>query len=127
MLYHILFEFLYPLNPYWSPLRVLNVFRYLTFRTAFASLTALVLSLALGPWLVARQHDRAVGVVVGVLAYVYACFYTSLDILAGIASATTKGELQAVGLAAKKLNDADAAQAREAWAEKAREIKDGAK
>src|SRR2546425_8351166 len=57
MLYHILFEFLYPLNSYWSPLRVLNVFRYLTFRTAFASLTALILSLTMGPWLIERLRD----------------------------------------------------------------------
>jgi len=61
MLYHILYEFLYPLNPYWSPLRALNVFRYLTFRTAFASITALTLSLALGPWLIARLRDFQIG------------------------------------------------------------------
>ena len=35
MLYHILYEFLYPLNRYWSPLRVLNVFQYITFRTEY--------------------------------------------------------------------------------------------
>lgn len=46
--------------------------------------------LALGPWLVARVHDRTVGVVVGLLGYVYACFYTSLDILAGIAGGAIK-------------------------------------
>lgn len=46
--------------------------------------------LALGPWLVARAHDRTVGVVVGLLGYVYACFYTSLDILAGIAGGAIK-------------------------------------
>ncbi|MCX6406866.1 MAG: hypothetical protein NTV28_08100 [Propionibacteriales bacterium] len=53
--------------------------------------------LALGPWLVARRHDRVVGVVVGVLAYVYACFYTSLDILAGIAGGAIK-DAEAGGL-----------------------------
>ncbi|MGI9085022.1 MAG: hypothetical protein ACR2FE_06980 [Aeromicrobium sp.] len=46
--------------------------------------------LALGPWLVAREVDVRVGVVVGVLAFVYACFYTSLDILAGIAGGAIK-------------------------------------
>jgi hypothetical protein len=46
--------------------------------------------LALGPWLVARAHDRTVGLVVGLLAYVYACFYTALDILAGIAGGGIK-------------------------------------
>src|SRR5262247_1459384 len=61
MLYHILYEFLYPLNSYWSPLRVLNVFNYITFRTAYASLTALLLSLLLGPWLIARLRDFQIG------------------------------------------------------------------
>jgi phospho-N-acetylmuramoyl-pentapeptide-transferase len=61
MLYHILYEFLYPLNSVWSPLRVLNVFSYITFRTAYASLTALLLSLLLGPWLIARLRDFQIG------------------------------------------------------------------
>jgi phospho-N-acetylmuramoyl-pentapeptide-transferase len=61
MLYHILYEFLYPLNPYWTPLRVLNVFQYLTFRTAYASLTALLISLLLGPWLIARLREFQIG------------------------------------------------------------------
>lgn len=46
--------------------------------------------LALGPWLVARRSNRAAGVVVGVLAFVYACFYTSLDVIAGIAAGAVK-------------------------------------
>lgn len=46
--------------------------------------------LALGPWLVARRSSRAAGVVVGVLAFVYACFYTSLDVIAGIAAGAVK-------------------------------------
>ena len=61
MLYHILYEFLSPLNPYWSVLRVLNVFQYITFRTACASLTALVVSLALGPWLINKLRDFQIG------------------------------------------------------------------
>jgi phospho-N-acetylmuramoyl-pentapeptide-transferase len=61
MLYHILFEFLYPLNPYWSVLSIFRVFRFITFRTAFAALTALVLSLVLGPWLIARLRDFQIG------------------------------------------------------------------
>src|SRR5881396_2189368 len=61
MLYHILYEFLYPLNSYWPPLRVLNVFNYITFRTAYASLTALLLSLLLGPWLITRLRDFQIG------------------------------------------------------------------
>src|SRR5213595_4164177 len=61
MLYHILYEFLYPLSRYWSPLRVLNVFQYITFRTAYASITALLISLFLGPWLIARLRDFQIG------------------------------------------------------------------
>jgi phospho-N-acetylmuramoyl-pentapeptide-transferase len=61
MLYHIFYEFLYPLNPYWSALRIFRVVRYLTVRTAFATLTALVLSLALGPWLIAKLHTFQIG------------------------------------------------------------------
>src|SRR3989442_15511216 len=61
MLYHILYEFLYPLNHYWAPLRVLNVFQYITFRTAYARLTALLISLMLGPWLIMRLRDFQIG------------------------------------------------------------------
>jgi phospho-N-acetylmuramoyl-pentapeptide-transferase len=61
MLYHILYEFLYPLNSVWSPLRVLNVFQYITFRTAYASITALLISLFLGPWLITRLRDFQIG------------------------------------------------------------------
>jgi phospho-N-acetylmuramoyl-pentapeptide-transferase len=51
MLYWLLYEQLYPL---FSPLRV---FRYVTFRTAFAGLTALLLSLVLGPWLIKKLRQ----------------------------------------------------------------------
>src|SRR5919204_2571253 len=61
MLYHILYEFLYPMNRYWSPLRVLNVFQYITFRTAYASITALLISLLLGPWLITRLREFQIG------------------------------------------------------------------
>src|SRR5437764_11440420 len=61
MLYHILYEFLYPLNRYWPPLRVMNVFQYITFRTAYASITALLISLFLGPWLITRLRDFQIG------------------------------------------------------------------
>ncbi len=43
MIYHLL----YPLHEYWIGF---NVFRYITFRTAYAILTALLLSLYLVPW-----------------------------------------------------------------------------
>lgn len=47
--------------------------------------------LAIAPWLVARAVDAPSAVIVGVVAYVYACFYTALDILAGIAGGAIKG------------------------------------
>ncbi len=43
----MLYALLYPLR---SAFPALNVFRYITFRTAMAAVTALVLSLWLGPW-----------------------------------------------------------------------------
>ncbi|MEA2570595.1 MAG: phospho-N-acetylmuramoyl-pentapeptide-transferase [Acidobacteriota bacterium] len=38
-----------------------NVFRYITFRTAFAALTALVISFILGPWLIDRMKAIKLG------------------------------------------------------------------
>src|SRR5262249_3407909 len=61
MLYHILYEFLYPRNSFWPALRVLNVFQYITFRTAYASITALLISLVLGPWLITRLLEFQIG------------------------------------------------------------------
>jgi phospho-N-acetylmuramoyl-pentapeptide-transferase len=55
MLYFLLYEQLYR---YASPFRV---FRYTTFRTAFASLTALFLCVALGPWLIAKLREFQIG------------------------------------------------------------------
>ncbi|MSO19961.1 MAG: phospho-N-acetylmuramoyl-pentapeptide-transferase [Acidobacteria bacterium] len=55
MLYYLFYEQLFPL---FSPFRV---FRYLTFRTAFASITALVICLVLGPWLIRRLQDFQIG------------------------------------------------------------------
>lgn len=55
MLYFLLYEQLYR---YVSPFRV---FRYTTFRTGFASLTALFLCIALGPWLINRLRQFQIG------------------------------------------------------------------
>src|SRR5215813_15642288 len=55
MLYFLLYEQLYR---YISPFRV---FRYTTFRTAFASLTALFLCIALGPWLIEKLRQFQIG------------------------------------------------------------------
>jgi len=58
MLYHLL----YPLHQAYS---IFNVFRYITFRTIYAIVTALLITLILGPWLIKRlrtfnikQHIR---------------------------------------------------------------------
>jgi len=42
-------------------IHVFNLFRYITFRTAYASLTALILSLVLGPWLVRKLKEFQIG------------------------------------------------------------------
>ncbi len=55
MLYYL---FYYVLQRHFSPL---NVFRYITVRTAIASLTALFLSLVLGPWVVRRLREMQIG------------------------------------------------------------------
>jgi phospho-N-acetylmuramoyl-pentapeptide-transferase len=54
MLYYI---FVYLLRPHFSPL---NVFRYITVRTAMASTSALLLSLLMGPWVIERLRDLQV-------------------------------------------------------------------
>jgi phospho-N-acetylmuramoyl-pentapeptide-transferase len=54
MLYYLFF---YLLRPHFSPL---NVFRYITVRTAVASITALLLSLLLGPWVIERLREMQV-------------------------------------------------------------------
>ncbi|MCG8591865.1 MAG: phospho-N-acetylmuramoyl-pentapeptide-transferase [Proteobacteria bacterium] len=54
MLYHLL----YPLHEVFS---VFNVFRYITFRTAAATLTALFLSFLVGPWIIDRLSKLRVG------------------------------------------------------------------
>ena len=50
--------------------------------------------LALGPWLVTRSIDRTYGRVTLVLGFVFACFYTALDVLAGIGAGGLKHEHQ---------------------------------
>ncbi len=51
MLYWLLFEKLFP---HFGPFRL---FGYATFRTAFASITALSLSIVLGPWLIRKLRE----------------------------------------------------------------------
>ena len=54
MIYHLL----YALS---DQISAFNVFRYLTFRTALATLTSLLLSLALGPYVIRRLRQLQVG------------------------------------------------------------------
>jgi phospho-N-acetylmuramoyl-pentapeptide-transferase len=57
MLYYLLLRFQ-------TELSVLNVVRYITFRTAAASLSALALSLAFGPWLIRKLREFQIGQVI---------------------------------------------------------------
>jgi phospho-N-acetylmuramoyl-pentapeptide-transferase len=55
MLYWLFFEKLFRL---FSPFRV---FQYATFRTAMSAITALLLSIVLGPWLIAKLREFQIG------------------------------------------------------------------
>jgi len=50
----VLYHLIYPLHTVYS---FLNVFRYITFRTIYATLTALVISFIIGPWLIKKLTD----------------------------------------------------------------------
>jgi hypothetical protein len=50
--------------------------------------------LAVGPWLVARSIEPVYGRITLLLGYVFACFYSALDILAGIAAGALKHDRQ---------------------------------
>lgn len=54
MIYYLLYSF-------HEQFSILNVLRYITFRTAYASLTALFISLVLGPWLIAKLRHFQIG------------------------------------------------------------------
>src|SRR5258708_6287015 len=54
MLYYLLFELR-------NSFSALNVFRYITFRTAIAAVTALIISFALGPWLIEKMRSIKLG------------------------------------------------------------------
>lgn len=55
MLYWLLYEKLFP------QFGILRLFGYVTFRVAFASLTALVIGIALGPWLIRKLREFQIG------------------------------------------------------------------
>ena len=54
MIYHLL----YPLHTAFS---FFNVFRYITFRTIYATITALVICFVIGPWLIRQLHSMQIG------------------------------------------------------------------
>src|SRR5512138_2456235 len=54
MLYHLLF-------PLAGQYPVFNVFRYISFRTAYAALTALAICFLLGPWIITRLGRFGIG------------------------------------------------------------------
>jgi phospho-N-acetylmuramoyl-pentapeptide-transferase len=58
MLYYLLYQQLH------DQISVLNVTRYITFRTAAASLSALAISLVLGPWMIRKLREFQVGQVI---------------------------------------------------------------
>jgi phospho-N-acetylmuramoyl-pentapeptide-transferase len=57
MLYHLLYPFRFQVS-------VLNVTQYITFRTAAASLSALAISLVLGPWMIRKLRTFQIGQVI---------------------------------------------------------------
>jgi phospho-N-acetylmuramoyl-pentapeptide-transferase len=57
VLYHLLY-------PFHTDFGVLNVTRYITFRTAAASMSALALSLLLGPWMIRKVREFQIGQVI---------------------------------------------------------------
>ncbi|MGO4209719.1 phospho-N-acetylmuramoyl-pentapeptide-transferase, partial [Terriglobus sp. YAF25] len=55
MLYWLLYQKLFPY------FRLFRIFRYLTFRTVFASLTALLIGLIIGPYVIERLREFQIG------------------------------------------------------------------
>ncbi len=55
------YKFLYPLHEYFS---VLNIFRYITFRTIYASLTAFLICLLLGPFVIKQLSKMQIGQII---------------------------------------------------------------
>ncbi len=54
----MIYYLLYPLRDYISGF---NLFRYITFRSAWAAITALVISLFLGPYIIRKLHEHQIG------------------------------------------------------------------
>jgi phospho-N-acetylmuramoyl-pentapeptide-transferase len=58
VLYWLLYQKLFRMGPMFSPFRI---FRYLTFRTVFASLTALFMALIVGPYVIRKLREFQIG------------------------------------------------------------------
>ncbi len=58
----MLYELLYPLKEHIS---VLNVFQYITARSAFAAITALLISFIIGPWIIRSLQKYQIGEEIG--------------------------------------------------------------
>lgn len=54
----MIFHLLYPLHEQYS---FFNVFRYITFRTIYAAITALVICFVVGPWLIHKLQELQIG------------------------------------------------------------------
>ena len=54
MFYHLL----YPLSEYWS---ILNVFKYITFRSAYATVTSLLICFIFGNWVIGKLEALQIG------------------------------------------------------------------
>ena len=56
--YSVIYHLLYPLHTTFS---YLNVFRYITFRTIYAAITALIICFIVGPWLIKKLQSLRIG------------------------------------------------------------------
>ena len=58
----MLYDFLYPLREHFS---ALNVLQYITARSAFAAITALLISFIIGPWIIRKLEKHQIGEEIG--------------------------------------------------------------
>ncbi|HOW57599.1 MAG TPA: phospho-N-acetylmuramoyl-pentapeptide-transferase [Smithellaceae bacterium] len=54
----MIYDLLYPLHSYFT---FFNVFRYITFRTIYATITALLICFIVGPWLIRKLQNLQIG------------------------------------------------------------------
>ncbi len=62
MLYYLFYKLLHEQYAHLYPvLKAFNVFQYVTFRTAYATITAFLISLVLGPWMIRKLREFKFG------------------------------------------------------------------